>query len=57
MITRTGRSIAPAVSAFARFLAKYTNVSVPGGGAAAGRLPSARKPARVSTQAKMKARK
>jgi DNA-binding transcriptional LysR family regulator len=57
MITRTGRSIAPAVSAFARFLAKYTNVSVPGGVAAAGRLPSARKSARVSTRAKMKVRK
>jgi DNA-binding transcriptional LysR family regulator len=29
MITRTGRSIPPAVSAFARFLGKYTDVSVP----------------------------
>jgi DNA-binding transcriptional LysR family regulator len=48
MITRAGRSIAPAVSAFARFLAKYTNVSVPGGAAAAARLPSARKPTRIS---------
>ena len=46
MITRTGRSIAPAVSAFARFLARYTNVSVPGGAAAAARSPSARKPVR-----------
>lgn len=30
MISRTGRSIAPAVSAFARYLSKYTNVSVRG---------------------------
>ncbi|MEA2726896.1 MAG: hypothetical protein QOF70_1371 [Acetobacteraceae bacterium] len=30
MITRMGRSITPAVSAFARFLAKYTNLSAPG---------------------------
>jgi len=29
MITRTGRSIAPAVSAFARFLAKSINISAP----------------------------
>jgi DNA-binding transcriptional LysR family regulator len=30
MITRIGRSIPPAVSAFARFLSKYTNVLAPG---------------------------
>jgi DNA-binding transcriptional LysR family regulator len=35
MITRTGRSIPPAVSAFARFLGKYTNISVPGAAPAA----------------------
>lgn len=29
MITRTGRSVPPAVSAFVRFLGKYTNISAP----------------------------
>jgi len=57
MITQTGRSIAPAVSAFARFLAKHTNVSVPSGAATAGRIPSACKPARVSPRTKMNTRK
>jgi DNA-binding transcriptional LysR family regulator len=38
MITRTGRSITPAVSAFARFLGKYTHVSAPD--AAVGRSDS-----------------
>ena len=52
MITRTGRSLAPALSAFARLLAKYTNVSVPGAAPAAGRRSSSRKPPRVRTRAK-----
>jgi len=57
MIPRTRRSIAPAVSAFARFIAKYTNISVPGGAATAGRLPSTRKPVRCGTEAKTNTRK
>ena len=39
MITRTGRSIAPAVSAFARFLGKSINVSAPRAAAAATNQP------------------
>jgi DNA-binding transcriptional LysR family regulator len=42
MITRTGRAIPPAVSAFARYLGTYTNISVPGATEAAP-TPSARR--------------
>ena len=45
LITRTGRSVAPALSAFARFLGKYTNVSAPSGEAGGAPSASSRKQA------------
>jgi DNA-binding transcriptional LysR family regulator len=52
MITRTGRSIPPAVSAFARFLAKYTNVSAPGTVATGQRNSLASRKTRIGMRAK-----
>jgi DNA-binding transcriptional LysR family regulator len=45
MITRTGRAIVPAVSAFARYLGTYTNVFVPGTTTAAPERSTLRSPA------------